>query len=108
MRIVIHDAGNRFDSQTHADAERRLLLTLDSIADVVQHVVVRLGRVECSAIEAGNHCIASVSVHLRSGREVNLASHGRHPSDAIERVTGRMAAAMETYVKATESTASGP
>jgi len=108
LRIVIHDVGNRFDSQTHADAERRVLLTLASIADVVQHVVVRLGRVEYSAIEAANHCIASVSVYLRSGGQVNLASHGQHPSDAIDRVTGRMAAAMETYVKATESTASGP
>ena len=102
MRIVIHDLANRFDAQTRAYAERRVLSTLANVADVVQHAIVRLGSIEFgAACGAGNHCIASLSVHLRSGGRVNLASHGQHPSDAIDRVIGRMAAAVE-------STALGP
>lgn len=109
MRIVIHDVANRFDAQTRAYAERSVSSTLAKVAEVVQHAIVRLGRIESGAAGgAGNHCIASLSVHLRSGGQVNLASHGQHPSDAIDRVIGRMAAAVEAHGKTTESTASGP
>ena len=107
MRIVVHDAGNHFDAQTRAYAERSVLLTLANVANVVQHAIVRLGHVEYAAADAGSHCIASLSVHLRLGREVSLASHGQHPSDAIDRVVSRLAAAVETHVMRSESTASG-
>jgi hypothetical protein len=107
VRIVIHDVANRFDAQTRAYAERRVFSTLANLTDVLQHAIVRLGRIESGAADgAGNHCIASLSVHLRSGEQLNLDSHGQHPSDAIDRVIGRMSAAV--HDKTIESTASGP
>lgn len=109
MRIDVHDPGSHFDDQTRAYAEYRVFSTLANLADVVQGVGVDLVRT-ADAVEtstARDVFACSVSIRLRSGREVDVASHGQHPYEAIDRAARQVATVVSSRAAATDVPASG-
>lgn len=98
MRIDVHDSGNHFDDQTRAYAEYRVFSTLANLGDVVQEVGVDLARTgdaaETPTVRDAFAC--SVSIRLRSGREVDVASHGQHPYEAIDRAARQVATVLSS------------
>lgn len=97
MRIDVHDAGHRFNDQTCAYAEYRVFSTLISLDNRVDHAIVMLSPAEPDAATSGA-IACSVSIRLRSGREVDVVAHGQHPYDAIDSAARRIATALEPHI----------
>jgi ribosome-associated translation inhibitor RaiA len=101
MRIDVHDPGSHFDDQTRAYAEYRVFSILANLADVVQRVGVDLARTadaaETSTVRDAFAC--SVSIRLRSGLEVDVASYGQHPYEAIDRAARQVATVVSSMTK---------
>jgi hypothetical protein len=108
MRIDVHDAGNEFDDQTRAYAEYRVFSTLANVADVVHDVGVDLTRAADAAETwtAPDACACSVSIRLRSGCQLDVSSHGRHPYEAIDRAARHIATVVHLRGNVAEAIAS--
>jgi hypothetical protein len=101
MRIDVHDIGNHFDDQTRAYAEYRVFSTLATAADAVHEVgvgLVRAARAEESP--ASRDVVAcSISVRLRSGCQLDVASHARHPYEAIDCAARQLATVANAHTQ---------
>lgn len=109
MRIDVHDTANEFDDQTRAYAEYRVFSTLAILADVVHQVGVGLARAADAAEPSTSRdvFVCSVSIRLCSGRQMDVASHARHPYEAIDRAARHVATAVNAHADASEAPASG-
>ena len=109
MRIEVCDEGRHFDVQTRCYAEYRLFLALVSLAESVRHATVRLSRVTPGRdVQGANDLVScTASITLETGRQLDVATEGEHPSGAIDRLAQRAAAALEVDMTA-HSNAGGP
>jgi hypothetical protein len=107
MRIDVHDTPHHFDGQTRAYAEYRVFSVLANLADVVHEVGVGLARAEAAGTAAASDAFAcSVSIRLRSGRHLDVASHAQHPYEAIDRAARQIAAFVNPRADPDAATAS--
>jgi ribosome-associated translation inhibitor RaiA len=96
MRIDVHDTGNQFDEQTRAYAEYRVFSTLATLADSVHEIGVGLARAADAASTPRDVVVCSVSIRLRSGRQMDVASHAQHPYEAIDRAARQIATVLNS------------
>ena len=105
MRIDVHDTQNRFDDQTRAYAEYRVFSALAALADVVHEVGVGLAQAEAN--DTADVFACSVSIRMRSGRSLDVASQAQHPYQAIERAAHQVAAFVNARADAAAAIATG-
>jgi hypothetical protein len=107
MRIEVH-AGTRFDDQTRAYAEYRLFSRLIAFADIVEAIGVSLTRSADAAPASSSQVFACrVSIALRSGRRMGVASHAPHPYEAIDRAAHQIANVLSARAEVAAAPVSG-
>ena len=108
MRIDVHGTGHHFDDQTRAYAEYRVFSTLAPLADVVEQVGIGLVRAAAAGEPATARDVfaCSVSITLRSGRQLGVASHARHPYKAIDCAARQIATVANAHPAAADAPAS--
>jgi hypothetical protein len=107
MKIDVHDAGNHFDHQTRAYAEYRVFSTLAALSDVVHEVGVGLARADAARpSSSADVFVCRVSIRLRTGEHMDVASHARHPYQAIDRAARQLATVVGSHIDAAAESAS--
>lgn len=108
MRIDVHGTGHHFDDQTRAYAEYRVFSTLAPLADVVEQVGISLVRAAAAreTSTARDVYACSVSITLRSGRQLGVASLARHAYMAIDCAARDIATVANAHAAVADAAAS--